>query len=179
MEGKLTGRRSKKGVDLSEHKVTVSLPLKKDYYYEYLHWHFDSPGGPIYGSMSKPLGKLFYSTVHISSKPVKEVGEYPFRVDVIIPQRNDIHIPDGFYYYPTHVIDQINNLIDFYFDTDFRQYCVTAAELGIQRKHVYSTFLKTRGIKSDRDFYDRLKKRDYRRRQRMMQLLDESGRQLE
>lgn len=92
-----------------------------------------------------------------------------------MPVKHEKRLPRGFYYYPAFVIDQINDLIDFYFDTDFRQFCLVGTELGVQRKHLYASFLKNRQIKNTGDFYERLKKRDFRRRQLMMKLIDENS----
>ena len=157
-----------------DQNILVLLPLRKSYFEDYLRWHFNSGHEQLAISLRSPLGKMLYGHISVSFKPVpKPEGERILTLR--LPTKDANRLPSGFYYYHKYVIDQINDLIDFYFDTDFRQYCLVGLELGMQRKEIYESFLKNRNIVNSTDFYERLKKRDYRRRQSLIKLIDENS----
>lgn len=156
------------------YRISIELPLRRNYFADYLRWHFNSPGNDIHVSMKSPLGKLFYGMVQVAYRPQpKPTGNNI--INIHLPVKDAKRLPTGFHHYPPFVVDQINDLLDFYFDTDFRQYCLVGKEIGMERRHMYESFLKNRNIRNTEDFFERLKKRDYRRRQLLMKLIDENS----
>jgi len=62
-------------------------------------------------------------------------------------------------------------MIEIYFDNDFREFCIIGQELNMKRKAVYEAFMELRDIKNSSEIYDMIKKRDYRRRKNLEQVL--------
>jgi hypothetical protein len=156
--------------------MQLKLSLNKHYYEDYLRWLFESPTGEIIISHKMNLGKYLYAMVHTSDLPVNP-PEGDIVIDIKIATRHTKLIPNKFYFYPPAVLDQINDMLEFYFDTDLRYYCLIGSELSMPRKQVYESFMTSRKMRPSREIYDMIKQRDYRRRQKLAKILNENMQQ--
>jgi TnpA family transposase len=139
----------------------ITLPLRKSYFEDYLRWFFKSPSGPIVISKRNNLGKFI--CIHASESPIPVNNQGTV---LQLPERND-----KFIYFSEDVVEIINNMIEIYFDNDFREFCIIGQELNMKRKAVYEAFMELRDIKNSSEIYDMIKKRDYRRRKNLEQVL--------
>lgn len=149
----------------------VTIELKKDYYEDYLRSLFESPEGPIIVNQKMSLGKLFNSLVQINPTPIRNNNNNLFKdsvsVEIILSTKQSRLLPDGFYYYPNWAVCNINDMIEFYFDSDLRQCCLFADEMNLNRNDVLDVFIKHRKIKNKSNFHEMIRKRDYRRRKKL------------
>ena len=155
---------------------TVALELKKNYYEDYLRWLFNSPEGILNVNPKMNIGKMFNAHLHVSEKPYhhQPIFKDSVRVDLLVSTKMVRSLPQGFFYYPDFVVEQINELIEFYFDLDLTLWCQQGDKFNMQRKHVYASFLKSRKIINKTDIYEMIKKRDYRRRLKMQKILEDN-----
>lgn len=148
----------------------VTIELKKDYYEDYLRSLFESPEGPITVNQKMSLGKLFNSLVQINPTPIRNTSNL-FKdsvfVDITFSTKQSRVLPSGFFYYPNWAVLQINDMIEFYFDSDLRQCCLFADEMNLNRNDVFDVFIKHRKIKNKSKFHEMIRKRDYRRRKKL------------
>lgn len=145
----------------------TKLPLKKNYYEEYLRWYFKSAEGTINISRTTMLGKFITALAVPIEYPVKEQAGLPIAIPAY---DSDLH-KNKFYTFTPDVVDKINDMIEFYFDSDLREWCLVGGELNMQRKDIYSLFLKNRNLKEHNEIFEMIKKRDWRRRTKMKEIL--------
>lgn len=148
----------------------VTIELKKDYYEDYLRWLFKSPEGPIDLKQRTSIGKLLNSLVHIKNTPIRNLSsvyEKSVFVDVILSTNRTRLKPNGFYYYPNWAIHNINDMIEFYFDSHLMQCCLFADEMNMHRSEVLELFIRHLKINNNSDFYEMIRKRAYRRRKKL------------
>ncbi len=143
--------------------TTVELSFKEKVLEDYLRWIMKSPKGEINIKTKFALGKFIISQVKPASVPRKSFS-YGDVATIRIPLAN-LKKEQQFLYFNEFSTEQINKALAFYFDLDFRQFCVSGREKGIKTHIIIKSFMRMHNITNTDDLFERLKKRDYRRRE--------------
>lgn len=148
--------------------VPVKLHLKNKVNEDYLRWVFNSRKGHIPIRSKQDIGKFIISKVCTSTTPQISHGEN--HITILLPL-NHFKESKTFLYFDDFATEQINKAINFYFNSDFRQFCLSGAEKGIQKHIIITAFIRLHNLTNTKDLYERLKKKDYRRRKMVDEFL--------
>lgn len=153
--------------------LPVKIHLKENYFLDYLLFYFKyKPGkaqrrsethltNQVVIKGTHDIGKLIIANLSASNTKKESFGT----------SHHTIYIPDQHYdikskflFFNEAQTDLINKQIKFNFNIDFRMFCVSAAEKGIRYDVAIRSFIRLLNLHFSDDFYERLKKSDYRKR---------------
>jgi hypothetical protein len=122
------------------------------------------------------LGKTIISQVKTAGRPKQSFGQN--FITISLPLEN-LKKDQCFIYFDEFATQQINYAIAAQFDIDFRDFCVSGREKGIKIFIVVQAFMRMYNIRNSPDLFERLKKKDYRRRKILDQFLIQGIKNLE
>lgn len=148
--------------------IPVQLHIKESFYEDYLNLLFPNntknSDVKIVVKAYNDLGKFIHSQVLISDTPKQSYGTDFITIYIPLANHNK---ENKFIYFDEYNTEKINKAIAFYFNTDFRQFCISGAEKGIQQNIVIQSFINVLNLRYSEDLFERLKKKDYRRRKEL------------
>lgn len=150
--------------------IPVQLHLKEPFYTEYMLMAFKSKKNPdkIIVSGNTNLGKFIQTHVQFSDYPKQSWG--PSTTTIYI-HLSEFKKENKFIYFDEFTTDLINKQIDIALDNDFIQFCLTSQRAGIKIKDSITMFIRVMNLRMSDDLFDRFKKRDYRRRKKIDELI--------
>lgn len=151
----------------------IYLHITEDFYAEYLKAIFPARKDKdiILVTLNHPLGHYIRSCISQAPAPKKSWGNNQIRI--YLPYHNAT--AQNFIYFNKYNTEMINKQIATNFDNDFTQFCLLAQQAGISIKSSIQMFIRTLKLTSTKgDLYDRLKKKDYRRRKKIENLFSEA-----
>lgn len=156
---------------------TINLFIKKSEVEDYLRYIFKAnTSGPVEITRRHYIGRYIYSIIRYSEFPVKvkEMNKYSV-VDLIIPSQERAKTSDfSFLYFRPEDIDRINDYLLADFNIFFRGFMLAGEEMHIDKKDLIESFMAGTGIKEVGKKYDTLKKKDYRHRKNIFQIMVDS-----
>lgn len=145
----------------------ILLNLRKPHYAHFLRYLFDAKAsGPIPVTRNLDIGKFLCSQFEVSFLPTKK-PESEYRVELQLPVLPHHASENKFIYYSPWREEQINDYIDFLFSIEFREFILQGKENGIMYKFLYEAFMRNKKLDPQADFYEMIKKKDWRRRKKM------------
>lgn len=164
--------------------VPVKLYIHEDIHVDYIRWLFSQSrssrrkpeSSEIIVTPKYSIGKTIISLVKISPKPKTSYGSN--HITIRIPASH-LKKDCKFLYFDEFSTQQINYAIDSQFDIDFRNFCVTGREKGVKTYMVVQAFMRMYNMRNSPDLFERLKKRDYRRRKILDDFLIQGIKELE
>jgi hypothetical protein len=151
--------------------VKASLFIKDPVFEDYLRWLFSSHSGEIIIRTKFDLGNFIVSHVSESQLPKQSFGSP--QIQLQLPISHFEQKKPRFYFFDEWQTEMINKQISACFDLDYRQFCVSGDEKGIKKHIVIQSFIRVLNIRNSPEIFERLKKRDYRRRKILDQYLTE------
>lgn len=143
------------------------IELRKPILEDYLRWIFRcTKEGPITVKRNNPVGRYIWSMFDTKHLPV----QHQFKTEptkLIIPVDPYKISQSNYLYFKPFKMAQVNNYIDAMFIIDFREFVLNGVEKGVQRKYLYEAFMNIKKFSPSDDLFERIKKKDYRRRKQI------------
>lgn len=155
--------------DNRSHVITIDL--KPDLHDFLIHEFGEDETGAIILNKRNDIGKYIDSMWIVSDLPIKRQFEkYNNPVRIILPICADSAyiVRCNYIYIPLYREQQINDHIESVWNTVIREYFVTGYEKGFKQSIIIEGILKAFNIKKNAVSYDRIKKKDYRNRENIL-----------
>ena len=155
---------------------TIILPLLKPWYRNYLKFAFESEDeNPLRINRNIELGKYLFSMVRSSPLPIKFPGTQN-HIKLMLPDNRYDTGQYKFMYYMTEDVVRISDYIESSAYSDLRS-LISAGniDLGMNKKQVIEIFSN---IIYGEDLYERIRKDEYRKRQKHLKWLNKSAKEL-
>ena len=161
---------------MCENKTVLKLLVKKPMIEEYLRFIYGTKKGPVKIDRHGEVGKFIYSMVKYVELPAKkmEISEGDITIDIILPDYRLSSAERKHCYWNCEDMDRINDFVMVDFNIFFRGYMLAGKEMGVQQKDLIEAFMAYTGIKEVGKKFDTLKKKDYRHRQKIAEILNNS-----
>lgn len=156
---------------MTSDKSVIPLFIKKPEVEDYLRYLFNAPArGPIQIHRNNDAGRFINSRItYLGYSGVK--GPDECTVQIVLPlHRNSIH-KNRFAYFTREDMDRINDYLLADFNLTFRAYMLVGEEWGIEKKDLLEGFMAGTGMRHVGVKYDTLKKKDYRHRKKIFNIL--------
>lgn len=141
--------------------ITLDLHIDEDFYEQYLRMSFRVIRGKPVINVKNPLGGFIHSNINIAPTPKKSYGENLIQIKTA--SMSHYNLENAFLYFDKLATVRINKAIAYHFDLDFRQFCISGYEKGIKQDVIIKSFIRIMKFQGA-DLFERLKKRDYRRK---------------
>ena len=160
---------------MSEYKTQLQLFIKKSVIEDHLRFIYGARKGPIKISRHNDVGRFIYSMVKYSDLPVRDkIKQEDSVIEIILPEYRMSTADIKYCYWTREDMDRINEFILVDFNIFFRGYMLAGEELGIQQKDLIEAFMAYTGITDVGKKFDTLKKKDYRHRLKVAEILNNS-----
>jgi hypothetical protein len=148
----------------------VQLHLKEPFYHDYLALLFKNKKaeGKIVINGRNSLGRFIHNHIQFSDTPKQSWGP---STSTIFLHLHDAKKENTFVYFDELNTNIINRQIDITIDYDFTQFCLSAHAAGIKKKDAIQMFIRMMNLKFSPDLFDMFKKRDYRRRRKIDEMI--------
>jgi len=149
----------------------IIIDLKPELHDFLIHEFGEDETGAIKLHKRNDIGKYIDSMWLISDLPVKRKFEkYNNPVKIILPICADSAyiVRSNFLYFPLYREQQINDYLEAMFNLIIREYFVTGFEKQFKKNMIIEGILKAFNIKKNAITYDRIKKKDYRNRENVL-----------
>lgn len=141
--------------------TTLKLHIEEDFYEQYLRMSFRVLRGKPVINLKNPLGGFIHSNIIVSPIPKESYGNNLIQLKTA--SMSHYNLDNAFLYFDKMATIRINKAIAYHFDLDFRQFCISGYEKGIKQDIIIKSFIRIMRFQGT-DLYERLKKRDYRRK---------------
>ena len=145
----------------------IILPLKEEYYINYLKFLFPFENNVLKLSTLNDIGNLIYSNVCFSEFPKKtQIKKHVIEIE--LPVLSNGYFEKRFISFDVYSINRINKFISIIFNIDLENYKLDNLDSYINdRQELFYSFLEERDLLScDGISIDSLLKKDYRNRQK-------------
>jgi len=149
----------------------ISIDLKPELHDFLIHEFGEDECGHIKLSKRSDIGKFIDSMWVVSDLPVKrKFDRYNNPVKIVLPicQETAYIVRSNFLYVPIYREQQINDFLEASLNLVIREYFVTGYEKGFKKNMIIEGILKAFNIKKNAISFDRIKKKDYRNRENMI-----------
>jgi len=152
----------------------IIIDLKPELHDFLIHEFGETESGLIKLHKRNDIGKFLDSMWVVSDLPVKRKFEkYNNPVKFILPivQESQYIVRNNFVYVPLYREQQINDYLEAMFNLVIREYFVTGYEKQFKKSMIIEGILKAFNIKKNAVSFDRIKKKDYRNRENVLNLV--------
>lgn len=149
----------------------ITIDLKPDLHDFLIHEFGEDECGCIKLHKRSDIGKYIDAMWIVHDLPIKRKFEkYNNPVKLILPicQETSYIQRSNFLYVPLYREQQINDFLEASFNLAIREYFVTGYEKGFKKNMIIEGILKAFNIKKNAVSFDRVKKKDYRNRENMI-----------
>ena len=157
---------------MEQSTTILQLFVKKSVIEDYLRFIFGIKKGPIKIHLHNDVGKLIYSMVQYSEYPKKvKINPDEDIVEIVLPNHRLATAELNYCSWSRERMDRINEFILVDFNITFRGYMLAGREMGVQQKDLIEQFMAYTGMSDVGKKFDALKKKDYRHRLKIADLL--------
>jgi len=149
----------------------IVIDIKPDLHDFLLHEFGEDASGAIKLNKRSDIGKFIDAMWVVSDLPVKrKFDRYNNPVKIILPicQETAYIVRNNFVHIPIYREAQINDYLESQFNLVIREYFVTGYEKGFKKSMIIEGILKAFNIKKNAVSFDRIKKKDYRNRENVI-----------
>lgn len=136
-----------------------------------IHEFGEDETGAIKLHKRNDIGKFLDSMWVVTDLPVKRKYERynnPVRIILPISQENQYIVRNNFISIPIYREQQVNDFLEATFNVVIREYFVTGYEKQFKKSMIIEGILKAFNIRKNAISYDRIKKKDYRNRENVI-----------
>ena len=149
----------------------INIDLKPELHDFLIHEFGEDENGYIKLNKRSDIGKFIDSMWVVSDLPIKrKFDRYNNPVKIVLPicQETAYIVRSNFLHFPLYREQQINDFLEATFNLSIREYFVTGYEKGFKKNIIIEGILKAFNIKKNAVSFDRIKKKDYRNRENVI-----------
>lgn len=155
----------------TENIPIITIDLKPELHDFLLHEFGEDENGAIKIHRRSDIGRYIDSMWVLSDLPVKRKFEkYNNPVNLILPLADNSKyiVRNNFLYFPLYREQQINDYLEAVWNNVIREYFIIGYEKGYKQSLIIDAILKAFNIKKNALSFERIKKKDYRKRENLI-----------